>query len=254
MRLRIISCVAFVFLLLTFVNSYAAHPLITDDAGTAGKNGVQIELAGEYSIEKENGVKEKAFETGITLTYGILDPLDIVLGVPYQYISSEAGDVTTSENGLSDISLQLKWRFLKSGIFNFALKPGISFPTGDEEKGLGTGKIGYSGYLISTIEMKSFAFHINAGYIRNNNKADEEKNILHGSLACEYSINDSFKIVANTGFETNTDKEADEHPAFILGGVIYKINDKLSADGGIKFGLNKPETDYTFLAGLTLFL
>lgn len=254
MRLKSFTSTFAILILIATVPAYAGHPLITDDAGTAGKNGLQAEFAGEYSHENEDGATEKTWDAAATFTYGIADSLDIVLGVPYLYIQDEAAGVETGENGFSDISLGVKWRFLEAGIFNFAVKPGISFPAGDEEKGLGTGKTGYSAFFISTIDLKPFAFHVNAGYIRNNNKADEEKNIRHGSLACEYKVNDSLKLVADIGIETNTDREVNENPEYILGGVVYSINEKVSLDAGIELGLNKPETDYSCLAGLTLSL
>lgn len=252
MRFKLLTFSFIVITMAAAINLYAAHPLITDDTGTAGKNGIQIEFAFERGHEKEDGVTEKTFEAGATLTYGILDSLDIVLGVPYQFIKIEVAGTNSTEKGISDISLDMKWRFFKTAVLNLAVKPGVSFPSGEEEKGLGTGKIGYSGYLISTAEMGAFAVHFNAGYGRNNNEADEEKNIWHGSLACEYSIIDSFKLVADIGVETNTDREGSENPAYVLGGAVYKINDKIAIDAGVKFGLNKPETDYTLLGGLTV--
>jgi len=40
------------------------------------------------------------------------------------------------------------------------------------------------------------------------------------------------------------------HPIFLLGGLIYKINENFSVDLGLKTGLNKGEADYTVLAGI----
>jgi hypothetical protein len=42
------------------------------------------------------------------------------------------------------------------------------------------------------------------------------------------------------------------HPAFIPGGFIYSLSESLDADFGVNGGLNKPETDYSILAGATL--
>jgi len=40
------------------------------------------------------------------------------------------------------------------------------------------------------------------------------------------------------------------HPLFLLGGMVYKINENFSVDLGLKTGLNKAEADYTVLAGI----
>ena len=64
---------------------YAAIPLITDDTGTQGKGKFQLELAGEYGHDKEEAVTNKNSDFSATLTYGVVDSLDIVLSVPYQF-------------------------------------------------------------------------------------------------------------------------------------------------------------------------
>jgi len=59
------------------------------------------------------------------------------------------------------------------------------------------------------------------------------------------------KLVANIGAERNPDKSSNTHPVFIIGGLIYSISEDFDIDFGIKAGLNKPETDYSVLAGIT---
>jgi hypothetical protein len=51
--------------------------------------------------------------------------------------------------------------------------------------------------------------------------------------------------------ERNPDKTSDTDPAFILGGFIYAVTNSLDVDFGVKGGLNKPETDYSYIAGIT---
>jgi len=201
----------FVFSLLTihfshFTVSYAAHPLITDDAGTQGKGKVQIEINSEFSRdkEKEDGViiKERGGELATIISYGITDNADIVLGIPYQWFRiKEDGDTVEKEDGISDMSLELKWRFFEKDGLSLALKPGITLPTGDEDKGLGTGRVTYRLFFITTKEIEPWAFHLNLGYIRNENKVDERKDLWHLSLASEVEVIKDPKAVANIGIE-----------------------------------------------------
>jgi hypothetical protein len=176
--------------------------------------------------------------------------VDIVLGIPYQHIRLKEDGQKNTEDGLLDISLELKWCFYEKDGLSFALKPGITLPTGDDERGLGAGKVTYSAFFITTKEIEPWAFHLNLGYIRNENRADERKDLWHASLAGSVEAIKDLSLVANVGIERNTDRNVNTHPAFILGGVIYSLSENLDIDFGLKAGLNKPETDYAVLAGL----
>ena len=233
---------------------FAAHPLITDDTGTQGKGKFQFELNGEQSRDKNNGVKTTETAIAVALTYGVIDDLDIVVGAPWLKGEADDGVQKTSESGASDVSLAAKWRFMEKDGFSFALKPGITLPTGDEEKGLGAGKTTWSLFFITTKDMKPLLFHLNLGYHteREQERNDNEVNIWHASLATEYLITEKMRIVANVGTEKNPDKTADQNPAFILGGLIYAVTDSFDVDFGVKAGLNSAEADSTLLAGITL--
>jgi hypothetical protein len=251
LRFKVVLFVSlFIIYFSLFTVSYAAHPLITDDTGTQGKGKFQLELNSEFAHEDEDGLTEDVFEFASILSYGLNDSVDVVLGIPYQFIHLKEDGQKDSENGLSDISLELKWRFYEKDGLSFALKPGMTLPMGDDDKGLGAGKITYSAFFITTKEIHPWAFHLNLGYIRNENKADERKNLWHASVAGEVEVMRDLKIVGNIGVERNTDRTVDIHPAFILGGVIYSLSENLDIDFGVKGGMNKPEADYSVLAGI----
>lgn len=238
------------FLALFSTKSFAAHPLITDDAGTMGKWKAQIEINAEYGREDEDGTITSTSELATALTYGITDDIDIVLNVPYKLIRTKTSDNTTGEDGVADASIDLKWRFYEKDGLSFTLKPGVTLPTGDKKRGLGGGRTKYNLFFVSTKEIKPWAFHLNLGYKRNENKANERMDIWHASIASEVEVVKDLKLVGNIGMERNTDKSSNVNPAFILGGLIYSISEKVDIDFGIKGGLNKPETDYSVLAGL----
>ncbi len=251
------------FALGLFVNlAYAAHPLVTDDAGTMGKGSFQIELNSEFVFDKETvgGIttKLRGGELSTILTYGITDNIDIVLGLPYKWEKTKEDELTVSDvKGISDITLEVKGRFFESDGFSLAIKPGISLPTGDENKGLGNGKVSYGLTLIATKEFSPWAFHLNLGYGRNEYKLTEDKEALrrdiwHASFATEVELIKDLKLVGNIGIETNQSKGDNVHPAFILGGLIYSISKNVNVDVGIKGGLNRPETDLTMLAGIAV--
>jgi hypothetical protein len=237
-------------------SSFAAHPLITDDAGTQGKGKVQIEGNAEYSREEESSegisTRETAGEIASIISVGLTDNTDLVFTAPYQWLRvEEDGTTIQRENGLSDFSLELKWRFFEKNGWGLALKPGISLPTGKEEEGLGTGKAGYSIFFISSRTMDPWAFHLNLGYFRHENTLDEREDIWHVSIASELEVAPGLKAVANLGQERNPENLSDTHPLFFLGGLIYSPKENLDLDLGAKIGLNESENDFSILAGIT---
>ena len=253
---------AIVIIIFLTGTAFGAHPLITDDTGTNGKGKFQLELNGEFSWDKEKSggvtVKEKGYEAGVSVSAGLLDTLDIICAVPYQWNKTkEDGVIVSDEDGISDIGLELKWRFFEQNGLSFALKPGITIPSGDEDKGLGTGKAGYGITFIATKEIAPLTFHMNLGYAHNEykleaDKESSEKDLWHISLAGVYKVSDNLQVVANIGIERNPDKESGTDPSFALIGLIYSITPDLDVDLGFKAGLSGTETDAALLTGLTM--
>jgi hypothetical protein len=243
-------------LLMVPLASFAARPLVTDDAGTVGKGKVQVELGVEWSSWKdtEDGVriKETGTEASGVLTYGVSESVDVVAGVPYVWgKTKENGETVFNDNGLNDISLEAKWRFFDKEGFGLAFKPGITLPTGDHDKGFGTGRVTYGLTFIASKELKPFALHFNAGYRRNENKVEERKDIWSASLAAAYEAIKGLNIVGDIGFERNADPTVNTEPAFALVGLNYAVTDAIVLDAGVKFGLNKQEVDHAITAGIT---
>lgn len=247
-------------LIVTSGSVYGAHPLVTDDTGTQGSGKSQIEVNGEYAVDKSSigGVvtKEKAGEVGFIVSHGVSDSTDVVLGIPYQRFQVKENGVTSDrEDGLSDVAVEVKHRFYDKDGLSLAVKPGLSLPTGDEEMGLGAGKPGYGVTLIATKEAGLGKFHFNAGINHSEYKlqADKDTNrndVWHLSLAGEYAAMESLTFVANIGVERNGDKTSNSYPAFALAGLIYSATDHLDINGGVKFGLSDAETDAAFLTGI----
>ena len=230
---------------------FAAHPLITDDTGTQGKGKFQLEFNGSYGHENEGEVTEDTIQMAPVLSYGVGDTVDLILSLPYQSRGIKNAEGSTWQAGISDVSIDCKWRFYERDGLSFAIKPGITLPTGDVEKRLGAGRITYGLFFVITREMRPWAFHLNLGYKRNENTINERKDLWHASLAGEVEVLKNLKAVANIGIERNPEEESTTHPAFILGGFIYSFMEQLDADLGLKAGLNKAEKDIALLAGLT---
>lgn len=241
--------------------SYALHPLVTEDTGVQGKGKTEIEMGFERSREAEDGTTQKTSTVTATIAYGLTDSMDLILGIPYQYLrtkTDETGEspaTSTSEDGISDTVLELKWKFYDnedSGL-SLALKPSITLPAGSKRRGLGNGRTTYGLFFVATQELKPVTLHFNAMYKRNDNSKEprDRVNLWHVSLASEYEVVEKLRLVANIGMDRNPSTTSKVDPAFVLGGLVYSISENLDLDIGYKHGLNKPATDSSVLAGIT---
>ncbi|MDP2853378.1 MAG: transporter [Smithellaceae bacterium] len=236
----------------------AGHPLVTDDAGTQGKGKGQVEVGFSFfndknKVNESTTFKAEGGEATVGVTVGLLDNLDIVLIVPYAWYTIDGNNARVARaDGISDIVFDVKWRFFEKDGWALAMKPGISLPSGDEDKGLGAGRSTYRMFLIGTKEFEPVAFHANVGYIRNENNMEARKDLWHASVAAQVKVIKGLKLLANVGMERNHDPASDNHPAFALGGIGYDVSERITVDAGVKYGLTSPETDWMYLTGLTI--
>jgi hypothetical protein len=237
-------------LMLPATSGFAAHPLITEDTGTQGRNNWQIELTAEFGRDEEAGVRDGTADAGAVLAYGLRDNLDLLLTLPYSHADSRENGVTTTSHGIGDVGLDAKWRFFEEGRVSVALKAGATFPTGDETDGMGAGKSNYSVNLVTSFERGPWAYHLHLGYIRNRNVHGERDTIRHASVAFSREVMDRLNLVVDLGSFTAADRAFDQDIRFLTLGAIYGINDDFDIDIGLRRGLSEPETDTTLLLGV----
>lgn len=239
---------------------YAAHPLISDDAGTLGTGAVQIELNSEFGGDRDtSGVQTattRQAQVAATLGYGIGEKLDVNLGFGRPWSSVETGGRRFRDAGSVDLSLNLKWQLFEHEGLSVALKPQLGF-----SRAVGVPEhdytMSYGAALVCTKEFEPFALHLNLGYTYNDYRlaavrAATRNDIVSISLAGTYEVIKGLRLVADVGGATNADKAVSEIPLFGLGGAIYALNKNIDLSGGVKVGLSIPETDVTGLFGITL--
>lgn len=247
--------VSFMICLAFFANteiSFSQLPLITDNTGTQGKGKGQIEVSNGLGFHNEHRCIENSSEISPVFTFGIFDNTDAIVGYPFLFSTIQDDTSVTNFAGFSDISLEIKYCFLHYDAISLAIKPGITLPTGKYHKGLGSGKVSESFFLISTVEFSSIFINGNLGYIRNENKCGDALNIWHASLDLDFKLNNQFHFVLNSGIEKNPDKYDKTNPVFGLLGLYYCISENYEISLGYKHGFTKPETNHAFIYGLTL--
>lgn len=242
-------------------SAFAAHPLATDDAGTQGMLRAQVEVTAEFGWDKQslNGITTKTDQQnlGLAVTVGVFDSLDASITLPFTIQQVKQNDVTfLDNNGLNDITLALKWRFIELGPVSLAIKPAMTIPNGNEARGLGNGRAGYTTTLIATVDLKPVAVHANLGYRHqeyvDSARPDNRTDLWNMSLAAGVEVMSGLQVVAEVGASTNNLHSSDVMPAYMTGGVIYSINKNIDLDLGVRGGLNKPSTDFMLLTGVAV--
>lgn len=227
-------------------------PLITDNAGTVGNKVGQLELGVGMGFQNEHRCIENETEIAPVFTFGVLDKLDVVLGFPFVFATVEEDSLLNRTSGFSDLSLEVKYNFYSARRCALAFKPGVSFPTGDAGRGLGSGKVSASAFLISSFNLRPVAINVNAGYLLNANRHGESMHIWHASLAADWNVRGNAHIVMNGGVERNPEAGSSRLPAFAMLGMYYLLTDDCELSVGYKSGLKTPEMDHGFVYGLTL--
>jgi hypothetical protein len=231
--------------------AYATIPLITDDTSTQGLGNFQVELPTVYSHDDERSIRENNVAAGAILTYGIAENVDLALSGAYLWQRTRDDGTDAKANGIADTVIGVKWRFYEKDGLSFAVNPVLLLPSGDEEKGLGTGKVGYGLSAITTKQLKPWAFNAAVTFTRNENRVEDRKNLWSIGFAAEFALTEGLRLVGNIGAHRNPDPGSSTSCAFILGGFIYSPTDLLEIGFGTKFGLTRPEPDVAVIFGLT---
>jgi hypothetical protein len=229
---------------------YAAHPLITEDTATQGQGNLQFELTNEQTVTHEVGTDRTTVLTNGVLTFGATDSADVIVTVPYLRLGASPPAGTPAESGFTDAGLDLKWRFYDTDRLSFALKPGLTFPTGDETRNLGTGRVTWSAYLTTSYRTGRWNALLHVGHVHHNNTFNERRDIWHGSAALVRQLGESLQVVVDTGVDTSTDRRARSNPTFLITGLIWSARKNLDVDLGYRLESSDTLRARALLAGL----
>jgi hypothetical protein len=251
-------------LTLSFASSvYAYFPFITDDTGTQGEGGNQLEL--NYVFIKERGVgiaEDGTYYSGeygtsnsfpVTYTRGLTDDLDVFVGIIRQ---------TSPTNGWMNSAIGFKWRFAgnpEEG-WSFALKPALLTPVtrSMEASGLGNGKTNGTVSLISSYVQPKYEVHVNARYTSNLSYSGlEEQQAQHlwgVSVAPVLVLNPQWKLGVDAGLETNPNATSAQVAYAQIGAVYAPLKNLqigLGLMGNRALGSPSREYNWSLMSGVT---
>ncbi|SDY05893.1 Putative MetA-pathway of phenol degradation [Collimonas sp. OK242] len=217
--------------------AYANHPLVTDDTGTQDSGNHQLELNTDWLRQNDT----HSHVANFTYSYGLLKNLDIYVNPP----------ATLSQpSGINDIALGVKWRLLEHDDFSLGVKPEITFPSGDPNRGLGHGAASMSLTLLGSYQSGDWAFSGNlaAYYNRYRLTSDQQANrTMQWRLSAYalYEFSPKLSLALDGGILSNTERAGDtsgdmhssSNPGYLLTGIIYSPTPNLDLDLGLKFGI-----------------
>ncbi len=146
--------------------SHAHEPIFGLGPHVIYKGGIGVEVEFEGEKASGSGEKEKEYSLHTEVMYGITSDLAVTLAVPYIIKKKiETGGLERESNGISDLSLRLKYRFWRHdrpGIQDSAaVIGGIKLPTGDdgEVPKLGSGSTDFMfGFAVARESLKWYYF------------------------------------------------------------------------------------------------
>ncbi len=207
--------------------SWAFQPLITDDTGTQGTGGNQIELAFSDDRTDQDGVVNNVRVLPLTFTRGLTETLDLSLSANHTRLSSSVPG-TAVDSGSGNPSVGLKWRFYEdeASKTSLALKAELGLPISQEQEWLGLGS-GRGSYAVTGILMQETSFgaillNLAGTQVRySDSGANPDVSLLRASVAPVWQINDEWKLALDIGSITETAADQKKHTTFIEIGAVY---------------------------------
>ena len=250
--------------LLLLSPAHAFFPFVTDDTGTQGAGGNQIEV--DYAFNKstntitdedDNFIEDQIGTSNaypLTYTRGISENIDIFVGTARQ---------TSAVSGWQSTGIGLKWVFAgdQTQGRSAAIKPVIVLPTSQnmQDNGLGPAKTNINVSLISSYLTDTYEWHVNAGYasnrqVMNSDTETERQNIWSVSVSPVLVLNPQWKVGLDVGLQTNSSDNS-QTSAFGEVGLLYSPIENLQLGLGVIYStdLNAKNKaySYTLTTGLT---
>ncbi len=224
----------------------AGRPLLTNDAEPVEVGKLQVETGVGYVSEDSTN----RFDVPLNFTLGVLPGVEAGVGFGGQFQDHDENGETAFEEGLSDLTLGVKWKLLeqKDAFFDQAISGSVKLPTADRDRGLGTGKVDYDLTYILTRQINDEVGALfNLGYTWLGD--DEDSDVVHYGPALTYQLTRKLQPVTELILETPVDGSGTS--AGINGGFRYQLTEPLMLDAALGTHLAGDWPDWTATVGLT---
>ncbi len=196
------------------VPAWAGPPFITDDPEPVKYRHWEVYAATQYQNEKD-GVQFTA--PHVEVNYGAAPNLQLHAIIPLVYTRPRGG---ASAYGPGDVELGFKYRFLQesrrlpqAGIF-----PLLELPSGDSDRGLGSGHVQTFIPLWLQKSIGSFTTYGGAGYWINPGAGN--KNYWLFGWEAQYDLSDALTLGGEIYHYTPDSVDGGDSTGFNIGGII----------------------------------
>jgi hypothetical protein len=199
--------------------AWAGPPFLTDDPEPAEYRHGEFYMASQY-INSQDG--KSATLPHVEFNYGVLPNVHLHLIAPLQYVKPEGGN---SQYGYGDTEFGIKFRFLQEtdsrpmvGTF-----PIIILPTGDKDKGLGSGETQIFLPLWVQKSWGPWTTYGGGGYWIN--PGEGNKNWWFFGWLLQREITKQFTLGAEVFHKTISQEGGEETNGFQVGAIINLTED-----------------------------
>lgn len=236
--------------------AWAFQPLVSDDTGTQGAGGNQVEFAVDRERARAGAVAARTTTLPFTFTRGLSDTLDVSVGVSHV----RTRDAAAGASGAGNPVMGAKWRFFedKASETSLAIKPEVLLPVSaaGEAKGLGIGRASWGLTLIATRELGFGAVHANLGVARARfrDPATPASTITSVSIAPVWALAPGWQLALDVGVDWDRGGGVTTRTRFVGVGAVYSPSDDLDFALGVFRATDSgdPRTTSTLAtAGLT---
>jgi hypothetical protein len=227
----------------------AFQPLVTDDTGTQGERGNQVEFSIDTDRTKEAGETTRTRTLPLTYTRGLSDALDVFAGISHVRIRSSSPGADASGSG--NPVLGAKWRFFESesSKTSLGLKPEILLPVSHarETIGLGNGRTSWALTFIVTQEVAFGAIHANLATARNRfrDPLAPISTATAVSIAPVWDVAPGWKLALDLGYEAESAGGVKTRTRFAELGAIYSPSENLDFALGVIRSTNSADPRLT---------
>ena len=222
-----------------------------------------FQLENVYDRQLGDGESGTYLELPIFVNYSVSNDLEFALVMPVMNIDIKSRilwEKDYSASGGGDTKLSFKYRVFDSPEFNMrgAFGLGFKFPSGSEQKGLGTGQTDFEVFTAFSRTFEVVVAHLNLGYImtgdpNNIYHPDGLADIFYYNVGIEYPHNHNVTIMTEVHCH---DWGAEGLKVDVIPALRYAPIDNFVIDVSVPVALTNDQRygyDYRIVFGLTSF-
>jgi hypothetical protein len=221
--------------------AHAAHPSLTEDAGTQGAGHVELEIGAATA----RGPAGRISSLEPQLSVGVHDRVDAIV-LP-TFVAVDGAD--NRVHGLAATTTDIKWRFVELDALDFTIRAGVDWPTGSNT--LGGGRSSLHALLVATWRVGDATLSFNAGLDRQSPAVGERRRIGRLAVGVVHPVHEALTVVGDLAVQSNDTVGRATTPGVASIGLIARITPAVNVDVGYRVALNDAARPHAVVAGAT---